>query len=116
MPERLNQQAVHMLSDTPLRIRPRQLLMPLFGFGAAGYFVFNLFIGDYSLAALHRLRAEGVELRAELSKVQKQRQEFELRVSLMRPESIDPDMLDERARETLNLSHPDDITIVRAAR
>ena len=34
-------------------------------------------------------------------------------VALLRPESLDPDMLDERARAILNLAHPDDLIMMK---
>ena len=34
-------------------------------------------------------------------------------VALLRPESLDPDMLDERARAILNLAHPDDLVMMK---
>ena len=105
-----------MFSVTPTRFSLRRLVVPVCCCGAVGYFVFNAFIGDYGLTALHRLRAEAADLRGELEQKRAKRQEMELRVALMRPESLDPDMLDERARETLNLSHPNDITVMRTAR
>ncbi len=33
------------------------------------------------------------------------------RVALLRPDSLDSDLLDERARAVLNLAHPDDLVI-----
>jgi hypothetical protein len=34
-------------------------------------------------------------------------------VALLRPESLDPDMLDERARAILNLAHQDDLIMMK---
>ncbi len=34
-------------------------------------------------------------------------------VALLRPESLDPDMLDERARAILNLAHQDDLIMLK---
>jgi len=36
---------------------------------------------------------------------------LERKVSLLRPESLDPDMVEEQGRRLLNFSHPDDIHI-----
>ena len=33
------------------------------------------------------------------------------RVALMRSDGLDPDLLDERVRDVLNLAHPDDLVI-----
>jgi cell division protein FtsB len=40
---------------------------------------------------------------------------LDLRVSNLRPEHVDPDLLDERIRATLNLVSPDDIVIMQPA-
>jgi cell division protein FtsB len=48
----------------------------------------------------------------EYSKLKFQRKELEHRVSLLHPDSLDPDMLDERARVMLNYGLKDDIVII----
>ena len=39
------------------------------------------------------------------------RRDLERDVALLRPESLDPDLLDERARAALGFAHPDELTI-----
>ena len=39
------------------------------------------------------------------------RERLRRRVELLHPEHLDPDMLDERARETLGLMHPDEVVV-----
>ena len=80
------------------------------------YFAYHALVGDFGLFAWLELQREKTLLEERLSGAQAERLELEHRVTLMRPESLDPDMLDERARETLNLAHPNDITIFRNAR
>jgi cell division protein FtsB len=41
-----------------------------------------------------------------------ERVELERKVSLLRPDNLDPDMLDERARAMLNYLHPRDLTLM----
>jgi cell division protein FtsB len=41
-----------------------------------------------------------------------ERQEIEHRVALLSPSSIDPDLLDERARLMLNVAEPDDRLVI----
>jgi len=41
---------------------------------------------------------------------------LESRTALLRPDNLDRDMLDERARLMLNYSHPDDIIIIQPQR
>lgn len=45
-----------------------------------------------------------------------ERQELERRVALLRPESLDPDMIDERARASLNVVQPQELAILRPGR
>lgn len=78
------------------------------------YFGYHAVSGDRGLVAWFQLEQEATELRKELELVQAERERLEHRVSLMRPESLDPDMIDIRAREVLNLAHPTEITILRS--
>ena len=55
----------------------------------------------------HQLKA----LRAELDKVQNEQTGFDRRVSELRSQHLDPDMLDERARAMLGLVNPTDIVV-----
>jgi cell division protein FtsB len=45
--------------------------------------------------------------------VRAERDALDHRVGLLRPEHLDRDMLDERAREMLNLAGPNEIVILR---
>ena len=40
-----------------------------------------------------------------------EREKLEKRVDLLRPENLDLDMLEERARSVLGLAHPDELVI-----
>ena len=91
----------------------RNVVIPAACLGVMAYFAYHAVHGDHGLYASWRLQDEVERLRAERDKVAAARSELEHKVQLMRPESIDPDMLDERARATLNLAHPNDITIFR---
>ena len=59
----------------------------------------------------HVERAEGV-----LAAVREQRERLEHRVQLMEPDSLDPDLLEERARLMLNYGYPNDIVILEKER
>ena len=75
----------------------RRLITPALAIAALGYFGFHAMNGEL-----------GVVGRAMI-----ERQELAARVSLLRPESLDPDMLDERARLYLNLVHPDELVVLK---
>ncbi len=94
----------------------KRAAVPLVFLGLAGYFAYHAVEGDHGLIAWVKLEREQVELTEQLRQLRAQRRDLEHRVTLMRPESLDPDMLDERARAILNLTHPNDITIFRNAR
>jgi len=76
-----------------------------------GYFGVNAYTGNHGLRAKQELDQEISELEADLAAVQAERANWQRRVSLLRPESIDPDMLDERARALLNYADPRDVTL-----
>ena len=97
-------------------MRMKRAAVPLACLGLALYFAYHAVEGDNGLLAWRDLRREEAKLQQQLAGARTRRLELERRVTLMRPESLDPDMLDERARDSLNLAHPNDITIFRNAR
>ncbi len=72
--------------------------------------------GDRGLVAYLRLTEQIQPARSQLTEVVAQRKALEQRVGLLRPNQLDPDMLDERARLLLNLARPDEIVIPDPAR
>jgi cell division protein FtsB len=91
-------------------ILPR-LILPLVAAAYLAYFGFWAFHGHYGVWAKARLESEAQDLRVELAGVKEQRLELEHRVTLLRSESIDPDLLDEQARQALNLLRPNEIVL-----
>ncbi len=80
------------------------------------YFAFHAFHGEYGIYARQRLEQEAVVLARELATARAEHDRLEQRISLLKPSSLDPDMIDERARSSLNMAHPDEIVILRTAR
>jgi cell division protein FtsB len=91
------------------RSRLKSLLtgLALYTMAAAmvGYFGVNAYTGKYGLNA----RQEIVALTSELARLKQERAEGEQRVSLLRSDRVDPDMLDERARYQLDYANPHDL-------
>jgi len=87
--------------------------LALYSLAAAliGYFGVNAYNGNYGLRAKQDLDQQIAELSGELATLKADRATWERRVSLLKPESIDPDMLDERARTLLNYADPRDLTL-----
>src|SRR5437660_5630469 len=75
------------------------------------YFSFNAYSGNRGLRAKQDLDQQIAELSAELDALKAERAMWERRVSLLKSESIDPDMLDERARVLLNYADPRELTL-----
>ena len=96
--------------------RPRQILAPLMFATVFGYFGYNLVNGDRGLLALASLQREVMVAEHNLAEAETTRKIWERRVSALRNGSLDPDMLDERARALLNYSRKDDIIIYTPTR
>ncbi|MCF1502741.1 MULTISPECIES: FtsB family cell division protein [Hyphomicrobiales] len=93
----------------------KPLALPLGCLLVLAYFSYHAVEGHYGLEALETLEARKVDLNKELDELLAKRAKLERRVALLRPDSLDRDMLDERARQALNLVHPTDIVIYDAA-
>ena len=74
-----------------------------------GYFGVNAYTGKYGLNARQELDQEIIALTSELARLKRERAEGEQRVSLLRSDRVDPDMLDERARFQLDYANPRDL-------
>jgi cell division protein FtsB len=76
-----------------------------------GYFGVNAYTGNHGLKARQNLDQQIAQLSLELAALKAERTTWERRVSLLRSDSLDPDMLDERARALLDYAHPRDLTL-----
>lgn len=101
------------LSGMVSRSRLKSLLTGLALYAMAiavvGYFGVNAYTGKYGLNARQELDQEIIALTSELVRLKNERAEGEKRVSLLRSDRVDPDMLDERARYQLDYAHPADL-------
>lgn len=96
-----------------IRYRSRQIVLPVFGACVIGYFVYHSVQGDHGLLSYLRLNNEVKRAETVLANLTQERQELERRVGLLHPLSLDPDMLEEMARKSLNLATPDDVVIMQ---
>ena len=94
-------------------MRLKAFIFPLLALGAGGYFGYHLQIGDHGLEARTKLERRMAALEGELNGLREVRLQIERDVALLDSESLDPDMLDERARAILNLAHPDDLVMMK---
>lgn len=77
-----------------------------------GYFGLSAYTGAHGLKAKQDLAQQQTSLMADIERTRAERIELERKVSLLRPDNLDPDMLDERARAMLNHLHPRDLTLL----
>ncbi len=77
-----------------------------------GYFGVNAYTGNHGLKAKAALDQQFTALSGELAGLKRERAEWQRRVALLKSESIDPDMLDERARAMLGYLDARELTLV----
>ncbi len=89
-----------------------QLLATLLSFGLFMYFGFHLLHGDMGYFALRGVDQKLAETQEKYDHLLTERTTFENRVKLLRPKSLDLDMLDERARIVLGFAGPEEREIL----
>ena len=77
-----------------------------------GYFAVNAFTGNHGLRAQQDLEQQLTAMKGDLMQLKAERAVWERRVSLLRADRIDPDMLDERARALIGYVDPRDLTLL----
>jgi len=77
-----------------------------------GYFAANAFTGNHGLRAQQDLEQQLTAMKGELGQLKAERALWERRVSLLRADRIDPDMLDERARSLIGYVDRRDLTLL----
>jgi cell division protein FtsB len=95
-----------------LRRQSRQIVVSLLGVSVIGYFAFHAVEGDRGLRAYFALNHRIGLAQEERDAARAERLAIERRVAALRTNSLDLDMLDERAREVLNLVHEDDFVVL----
>jgi len=85
---------------------------PLMAVALISYFAFHLINGDRGLLAYRDLGLALQQAEALHAQTQQEREQLEHRVSLLRPESLDLDMVEERARILLDMARPDDVVVL----
>jgi len=88
--------------------------LALYSFAALfiGYFAVNAFTGNHGLRAQADLDQQLASMQSDLTQLKAERTLWERRVALLRPDRIDPDMLDERARALLGYADPRDLVLL----
>lgn len=76
------------------------------------YFFYHILSGDHGWFSWRSLETELEESRKVLLVLEEEEQKLQNKVKLMRPEHLDRDLLDEKAREMLNVVEDKDMVII----
>jgi cell division protein FtsB len=99
------------LTDRLHRLEARHWLV-LFAYGLAIYFGYHAVVGGRGLLAWRQLNQDIAATQQDLAAVRAERQALEEKVRRLRPDSLDPDLIDELARRHLSLAGPLDVIIL----
>jgi cell division protein FtsB len=97
---------------TDIKRRARHMVGPMLGCLLVVYFVYHSIQGDHGALAWRHLDLLIAEAKTSLESLDGQRDALEHRVKMLRPDSLDADMVEEQGRRLLNFSHPDDVVLV----
>ena len=93
----------------------RRLWIPLLTVAFLAYFGFHTFNGSYGKWAFDRMKVQAAGLESQLADLKREREDLERRVSFLRPESLDADLVDVEARTQLNVLRPDEVVLSMGA-
>ena len=96
-----------------MRRRAKVLIAPVLGLALTGYFAYHLVEGDRGLRAWMRITQELRQAKSNLADVAAERATLDRRVANMRPEHLDPDLLETQVRRNLDVAAPDEIVIMQ---
>jgi len=105
-----------MLITKEIRRRARHVVGPFLGLTLVVYFAYHTVQGDRGLMAWWQLNQEVKQAEETLAQLDETRTTLDRRASLLRPDHLDPDMLEERARLMLNMGRDDEVVVLRGAK
>jgi len=97
--------------EAGLRGRLGRAVVPLALICLMVYFAYHAVQGDHGLMRLVEKREAREAIWRELADARAVREALERDVALLRLGSLDPDLLDERARAALGYAHPDELVV-----
>jgi len=87
-------------------------VVPILAVAFLAYFGFHAYHGDLGVYSTEKLDTDEAALKVKLAALEETRGKLQHRVDLLHDGTIEQDMLDEQARRQLNLSRPDEVTIM----
>lgn len=65
------------------------------------YFIYHFFSGNHSILSLFEIDKNKQTLDTEVENLKKQKEKFRKKIKIMQPQSLDKDLLEEKARKDL---------------
>ena len=88
------------------------VVLSVLGLFIVVYFVYTAVQGERGFFELKRLKAEVAQAEEDLARLKEEKESLEHKISLMRGENADEDLLEEEARRLLNFSKPNEVIIL----
>ena len=95
-----------------IKNRARQVAPQVFAACLVAYFAFHAMQGDRGVNSWLELKQELAQAQETEAQLLAARQELAHRVGLLRPDHLDPDLLEERARLILNYGRADEYIVL----
>lgn len=91
--------------------RLRHIIFPVVIVAMIAYFTYHIFQGQRGVLAWIRLDKKLKEQEIILSALMQEKELLEKEAYLLRPDSLDVDLLEEKSRQVLNFAHPDEVVV-----
>ncbi|GAK32900.1 cell division protein [Iodidimonas nitroreducens] len=101
-----------MRSSISISRRMHRAMIPAVLVLLLGYFLVHSIMGQLGFLALRDLSRQTDIMERKAAQIAQKRAALEARVALLRPDHLDPDMLDEQVRRSLGFVHQDEILIL----
>jgi len=96
-----------------MRRRARFLVGPFLGLAFTSYFVYHTIEGDRGLRAWREISQQLSAANDAFATVEAERDALAHKVAGLNPNHVDPDLLDQQIRATLDLVAPDEVVIMQ---
>ncbi|MCX7352525.1 MAG: septum formation initiator family protein [Proteobacteria bacterium] len=91
--------------------RLRHIVFPVVIVAMMVYFTYHIFQGQRGVLAWIRLDKKLKEEETTLNALTQEKEQLEREAYLLRPDSLDVDLLEEKARQALNFAHPNEVVV-----
>ena len=95
-----------------IRWRFNHIAGPLFGILLFTYFVYHSIQGQHGILAWRQLDIHITKAEATFANLKAKQAELEQSVIMLRPATLDLDMVEEQSRRLLNFTHQDDVVVI----